>query len=282
MDGMRDEVAAALLPFDGWRQRFAEANGLRFSYLDWGSEDAPALVLLHGITVEAHCWDLVANALQDERRIIALDLRGHGDSAWPRPPAYDTRDFVADLAALAPQWRVERFALGGHSSGALASFSFAREYPEAVERLVAIDPAPLGGHNGAPAWAALPRYDSFEAMLEATLKLFPRSQPEWAHHWAATNARQLPDGSWTRKHCPDLQEHLRLGAVWDVAKDVACPTLIVRGALSNPLSQPDAERLAASMPDARLLTLEGAGHPVAQDRPEELSEAIRAFLRAEE
>jgi pimeloyl-ACP methyl ester carboxylesterase len=279
MEGTQDEVAAALLHFDGWQQRFVEANGLRLSYLDWGSPNAPPIVLLHGITVEAHCWDLVANALRDEYRVIALDLRGHGDSDWPHPPAYDTHDFVADLAALVEALGLGRIVVGGHSSGALASLSFAREHPGAVEKLIPIDPAPLGGHAGAPPWAALPRYDSFAALVDATLKLFPRSRPEWARHWAATNARRLPDGTWTRKHNPDLEAHLSLGPVWEIVKNVACPTLIVRGELSNPLSQPDAERLAASMPEARLITLEGAGHPVAQDRPDELASAIHTFLR---
>ena len=191
MASRESDREAGGLHFEGWRQRFVDARGLRFSAVVWGEARRPALVLLHGLVVEAHCWDPFANALQDEFQLIAFDLRGHGDSDWPQPPSYETQDFVDDLAALAGRWPLERFSLVGHSSGAAAAFAFALSHPDMVERLVVLDPAPLGGADGAPAWAALPAYDSFEAMVEAMAQVYPRSRPEWVRHWAAHNGRRL-------------------------------------------------------------------------------------------
>ena len=76
----------------GSEQKSAKLRGLKFSYLEWGAEDSPPVVLLNGLQSHAHSWDVLANALQSEYRVIALDQRGRGDTAWPDPPIYSTAD----------------------------------------------------------------------------------------------------------------------------------------------------------------------------------------------
>jgi pimeloyl-ACP methyl ester carboxylesterase len=81
------------------RDRFVTVLGLRLRYRDWGGNGRP-LVALHGAVAHAHWWDPVAPYLTRRFRVLALDWRGHGRSAWPRPPAYRSEDFAAELAGV--------------------------------------------------------------------------------------------------------------------------------------------------------------------------------------
>ena len=77
---------------------FYESQGLRLHYVDWGNETAPPLVLLHGGRDHCRTWDWVARALRPHFHIMAADLRGHGDSEWPKGSSYSMADHVYDLA----------------------------------------------------------------------------------------------------------------------------------------------------------------------------------------
>ena len=76
---------------DGSQRKTAKLNGLNFSYLEWGAESSPPMIMLHGIQSHAHSWDVFANALQDEHRILAMDQRGHGDTDWPEQDRRDRK-----------------------------------------------------------------------------------------------------------------------------------------------------------------------------------------------
>src|SRR5688572_746180 len=79
------------------------SQGLTLRYVDWGNEDAPVLVLVHGSRDHARSWDAVALALRDKWRVIAPDLRGHGDSDWSPDGAYLSSYNLLDLADLIDQ-----------------------------------------------------------------------------------------------------------------------------------------------------------------------------------
>ena len=94
------------------------ANGARLNYVDWGNPDGQALVILHGIQDCARSWDTFAANMRDYYHVIALDSRGHGDSAWLEPDRYTFRDYVSDIAALVNSLGLRRIVLMGHSAGA--------------------------------------------------------------------------------------------------------------------------------------------------------------------
>src|SRR5437867_7118389 len=102
------------------RDRFVTVNSLRLRYRDWGGSGPPFLAL-HGSAAHAHWWDPVAPYLASRLRVLALDWRGHGRSAWPRPPAYRTEDFVADHLGVIGRLGLARVILAGHSLGGQAA-----------------------------------------------------------------------------------------------------------------------------------------------------------------
>ena len=85
---------------NGIQEKFVTLNSRRFHYRACGAEEAPTLLLLHGLTSHARTWDAVATALADRFHVLALDLRGHGESDWAPRYSYDVcADDVEQFAA---------------------------------------------------------------------------------------------------------------------------------------------------------------------------------------
>src|SRR5208337_5298911 len=113
----RPRQVAGRVPINGTMaeaRRFKGA-GLELNCLDYGGTGKPPILFLHGGSAHAHWWDLVGPALAPEFHALALDLRGHGDSAWADEWAYGSRHYVADLEALIEGWGLGAPIIVGHS-----------------------------------------------------------------------------------------------------------------------------------------------------------------------
>src|SRR5213080_2449533 len=97
-------------------RRFHTEGGPGINVLDWGGEGPPA-VLLHGGSLTARTWDYVAIALRAHFQLVALDMRGHGDSDWADD--YSIESYVTDLMAVVDSLGIERARLAGMSFGGL-------------------------------------------------------------------------------------------------------------------------------------------------------------------
>jgi esterase len=264
-----------------------DVNGLRLHYLDWGARGKPDMLLLHGLTSHAHSWDHFARALCNRYHIVALDQRGHGDSAWPPDQRYRTEDYVADALALADALGMERFVLIGLSMGAHNAMAFTAAHPERVTHLVPIDIAPsLRGMAERRAQAAStpppPRvFASVEEAFQNARSLNGRPPEEVQRDRVRWSLKERPDGTFELKYDPAAPQQWEPADLWDVLPKIACPTLVIRGGESDVLSDEVARRMVATFPNARLMTVEGSGHPVPLDRPTMFERAIREFLGAE-
>ncbi|OCC23557.1 hypothetical protein MB02_10275 [Croceicoccus estronivorus] len=116
-----------------------EIAGLEYSYLTWGEQDSPPLLLVHGGLDHAAAWAPIAEALAIERRVIAVDLRGHGDSAHVPGGDYSLSAYIADLAVFIDRVCGGRVDIVSHSMGARISLLLAGARPHCVSRLVAME-----------------------------------------------------------------------------------------------------------------------------------------------
>jgi pimeloyl-ACP methyl ester carboxylesterase len=114
-------------------------NGLRFHYRDWGSPGAPPLVLLHGGLGNARHWDTLAQSLADRYRVLALDQRGHGESARSPRGQYTPDLITGDFAGFVGELRLSRFPIVGFSFGGHVAYTFAAVHPNQVSRLVMVE-----------------------------------------------------------------------------------------------------------------------------------------------
>jgi len=267
----------------------AVVNGFRIHYLDWGKPGRPPIVLLHGGALNAHTWDVVCLALRADYRCIAVDQRGHGDSEWSPALDYTPEAHRRDVLGLVDQLGFDRFLLVGQSMGALNSFTFATAHSDRLRGLVLIDAGPKIRINGAEKIGefvnATAEIDSIDDALAQALKFNPLRDPRLLRRGLLYNYRQLPSGKWARKH--DMRHWIgsemkdrakRHQSSWQRLEKVTCPTLVVRGAISDVFHDEDAETFAKSLPNARWTKVEGAGHTVQGDNPRGLVEKLREFF----
>lgn len=266
------------------RSHFIRVQGVDLHCLEWGTPTAPPLLLLHGGAAHAHWWDHIAPAFAQDYRVLALDLRGHGDSGWFVPPAYEVEDYVADVAEVMTALNLVRPVLIGHSLGGFVAMACAIAAPQAVRALVVVDIGTrLGGSRFLRLLRAVPPpvYRD-EADLLSRFRLLPvetSASPALLREIARHSVRAQVDGS-LRLKCDratltrgprDLRAQLA---------QIHCPTLFVRGEKSDNVSAATLHTLATCCPRAQGVAIEGAGHHVFLDQPEAFLRAVQTFLGA--
>src|SRR5438046_4280501 len=122
--------------------RFIIFNGLRIHYLDWGAEGKPPLIMLHGIGRVAHTFDHIAPHFTGKYHVMAIDMRGHGDSGWDPKGAYLVEDYTKDIEALAEQLHLRNIVIWGNSTGGRVAQVFAGLHPELVTAVISEDVGP--------------------------------------------------------------------------------------------------------------------------------------------
>jgi len=264
--------------------RLVEVRGLRLHLLESGVSDGPALCFLHGGAAHAHWFDRVTPAFADRFRVVALDQRGHGESDWPRSPAYGTEDFAADLLALMDRLGWERMALVGHSMGGHNAMAFAAWYPARVSALVIVDSRP-----------ALPpeRVDRMHERGRRPLRLHPtvedavrsfrllpqgtRAERELLAHLSRAGLARR-DGGFKYRFDPACYGARRPVDAWPLLERVEAPTLLVRGELSPVLPRDMMERIRRVIPKASAVEIPRAYHHVMLDDPARFNAALSEFL----
>jgi pimeloyl-ACP methyl ester carboxylesterase len=271
-------------------------GGLRFHLVDWGNPQKPTVVFLHGVGLTARTWDLVCLGLRQDFHCLALDQRGHGDSEWSAEGEYGVEALCADVRGLTRQLELDKFFLVGHSMGGMVALSYAVAEPTTLRGLAMVDSAP-GERHPAPATVAPPpnrvfdfmsgpaELDSVEDFVERAMAFNPARDPRLLRRSLLYNLRQLPDGRWTWKYDRGHilgRDRARMAetrrALWDALPAVTCPTLVVRGARSESLSEATASEFAAALPRGRWQTVADAGHTIQGDNPRGLLEALGPFF----
>jgi pimeloyl-ACP methyl ester carboxylesterase len=269
---------------------FVNLNGLRFHYRDWPGPrpDAPVLVLLHGFTGHARSWDSFAEAMSRDYRVLALDQRGHGETEWAPPDRYGVDDQVADLAAFVAALGLERFTLLGLSMGGRNAIHYAGERPAALERLVIVDIGPevaaAGSARITAGVQANDLFDSVEDAIAQARRANPNADEHEQRHRVTHNLMPAADGKVTYRYDRALRDPSNPrprpapDEGWRLLANIAVPTLLLRGEISDVLSPEVARRMVETIPDCRFVVVPGSGHSIPLERPREFLAAVRTFL----
>jgi pimeloyl-ACP methyl ester carboxylesterase len=148
---------------------FAELDGVSLFFTDEGGEGSPIL-FVHGFSCDSHDWSWQIPYFADTHRVIAVDLRGHGRSSAPED-GYNPSQFASDIAALLERLSVGPVLAVGHSLGGAIVSVLAVEHPELVRGVVVVDPAYLLPDETAAAIAATMEYAGGDPIRCATLLL---------------------------------------------------------------------------------------------------------------
>lgn len=277
--------------------RLPGADGVALAAEVHGDAASPPVILLHGGGQTRHSWHTTARTLAANGwRAFNVDLRGHGQSAWPPDGDYRLDAFAADVRAAA-QSLSRPPALVGASLGGMAALIAVGEQPRAAATaLVLVDIAPRVETAGAMRIGDFMREhmeDGFADLEEAAdavaaynphrprpsnlsglrRNLRRRDDGRWIWHWDP-RFLQAPTGGPDETRALSISPE-RLDAA---ARSVRIPTLLVRGRMSDVLSQEGAREFVQLVPHAELVDVAGAGHMVAGDRNDAFNDSIVGFL----
>jgi pimeloyl-ACP methyl ester carboxylesterase len=282
-------------------RRVAGASGIDLHLLEWSEAGVP-LLLLHGFGNDAHVWDDFAPAVAPYYRTLALDHRGHGDSAWDPERRYDHETMVEDVERVTAALGIGRLVIVGHSLGGRIATLFAGRHPERMAGLVLVDIGPELDPRGttrirmevessqAPVFASVEEYGRLLSLH------YPAARPQALLRMARHGVRRREDGRFVLKMDPALRgagfagtpedaaerERQTSQAQWDALRRIACPTLVVRGAASDVFSAETADRMVDEvLAKGRLAVVPRAGHSVMTDNPDGFRDAVTAFILTE-
>jgi pimeloyl-ACP methyl ester carboxylesterase len=265
----------------------ANINGIRIYYELSGTGEIP-LVLVHGSWVSHHDWEFIRSGLDNNFRVLTYDRRGHSESERPSTPD-SVSENVADLAGLiehldlAPAWLV------GNSFGASITLRLAGERPDLFRGLITHEP---------PLFSLLANDSAVSSMLdEVARKLAAVSERivSGDHAGAAelfVESVALGPGNWSKisrqlqsimiENAPtfldELNDPQQLDFNLQSVKPFPGPILLTAGAQSPAIFAPVVAKLAATLPNAEVVTFLEAGHIPHVTDPETYVEAIRRFI----
>jgi pimeloyl-ACP methyl ester carboxylesterase len=255
-------------------------SGVMLNTITHGSAtDQPPLLIVHGLFGSARNWGVIAKRLSDERQVIAVDQRNHGDSPWNDLHGYE--DMAADIAEVI-EANGGQADLLGHSMGGKASMVLALTRPELVKRLIVADVAPVAyGHTQVQHIEAMRAVDldAIEKRSDASAQL-ARHVPDPTLQAFFTQSLDLREKRWKLNLDVLAAEMSKILGFPDIDGRFDGPTLFLSGAESDYVLPEYRERIRALFPESRFAKIPGAGHWLHAEKPREFEATVRAYLNA--
>ena len=273
--------------------KFEGKDGLNIIADSWGSDSDPLVILLHGGGQTRHAWGESGELLSSSGfYVLALDLRGHGDSDWHPEGDYSIESHKEDLIKILDYLK-KPASLVGASLGGIISLSLAGDelHSHLCNNLVMVDiglyPDPEGAARIVD-WmkSAQNGFDTLEEAAEAVAQYLPHRKRPRDIRGLKKNLRKKKDGRFywhwdprfldrrTENPNPNLEEIQR-----NAARRVKVPTLLIRGALSDVVTDRNVKEFLSAVPHAEFEEINQAAHMVAGDRNDVFVKAAVNFLK---
>lgn len=274
--------------------RIAAPNGMTIAADEWPG-DGPAVVLAHGGGQTRHSWGGTAAALSSHgHRVLSIDLRGHGDSAWDPTGDYSMSAYRNDALAVI-EWLDQPVAWVGASLGGMTGLHVVDAAPGRFSSLVLVDITPRPAAVGVSrilefmAKDAVDGFATLDDAADAIASYQPHRPRPSDLSGLSKNLRRRPDGRW-RWHWDPAFINMRTGGTSEHARDahhgeleliarrLELPVLLVRGKLSDLVTDTEVDEFRKMVPHAEYVDVAGAAHMIAGDKNDVFTDAVAAFL----
>ncbi|MHB8665961.1 MAG: alpha/beta fold hydrolase [Burkholderiales bacterium] len=264
----------------------------RLAYTEWGDPGArKVLVCVHGLSRCARDFDALARAMANDYRVVCPDVPGRGLSGWLKNPMeYQVQTYVADMVTLLARLNADCVHWLGTSMGGLIGMTLASLPETPVQKLILNDVGPIvtavsltriGDYLG-----KAPQFPDFAAAVQyiraVSATFGPHSDAEWSMLTEHVTRRQA-DGSYRMHYDPAIAVPFNAAKLdqdvelWPCYDAIRCPTLAIRGALSDLLRRETLQEMAGRGPHAKTVEIPGVGHAPTLMHPDQIA-IVRDFL----
>lgn len=258
-------------------------NGLNIHYLDWGNAGKQPLILLHGISRVAHTFDHVAPHFTKNYHVIAVDMRGHGDSGWHGQGAYLVEDYTSDIEAMIEQLGLRNVVLWGASTGGRVAQMIAGRLPERVSAAIVEDvgperPAAISNRRGARMAKEENGWASVDELVEQLKTDYPRTSESLLCVLAQHGSKARTDGRVVWKRDPAILKGFVPTDLWATVRKIKAPIIYILGGASTIVPPETQQQLKVELPQAEIVTMAGLGHYPSDEMRDEFLEIVDRFL----
>jgi esterase len=266
-----------------YQDRFITVNGLQLHYLDWGADGKQPFIMLHGIGRIAHSFDHIAPKFNQNYHVIAIDMRGHGDSAWSPEGAYLVEDYAKDLAAFIAQLNLRNVVLLGNSTGGRVVQVYAGTHPERVAKLIVEDVGPERTNEIASGFARRVQQEengwaSEDELVASLMRAGSTVSEDLQRNYAHFGSKRRADGRIVWKRDPNLVKGFIPTELWTQVLNIRCPTIYILGGASSIVPPDTQQKLRENLPAVQIVTMPKLGHYPHQEAPREYIRIVQAFL----
>jgi esterase len=261
----------------------ARSGDVQIHFRRLGKPGQAPVLIVHGLSYFSWDWLEVAQALGAEREVIAMDMRGFGDSDWSPAKDYSVPAMAQDIVAVLDHAGWKRALLVGHSMGGRSTTYVAAKHPERVAGLVLVDytpeNAPAGTQRTTEIVGNTP--DAF-ASLETAMQYFGKSERVRFEQYL-----KKTDKGWTVKRDPFFRDQFKrileggerpklAVDMWQLIGEVRCPMLSLRGTRSDMYAPETAPKMKAANPRLQVAQVD-AGHNIAGENPQGFLAALKRW-----
>ncbi|HLM58578.1 MAG TPA: alpha/beta fold hydrolase [Pyrinomonadaceae bacterium] len=255
-------------------------RGIEMAYDDGGGGGTP-VVLLHGFPFDRSMWREQIESLKDSYRVIAPDLRGHGQTSVTGGAA-TMEEMADDVAALLDELGVGRVVVGGLSMGGYVTLAFCRKHAERVAAVVLADTRPQPdteeGRRGREKMVELALREGMAPIADAMLPKVLAPQTLGSKPELVARVREMILGTNPEGAAAALRGMAARRDQTDLLPRLGVPALVIVGTEDSVTPPADAEAMHRLIPGSRLVKIEGAGHASNLERAADFNRALREFL----
>jgi esterase len=275
--------ASLVAPRSQPASRFIVVNDLRLHYVDWGGS-GPPLILVHGLDRHAHTFDHIAPHFAARYRVIAVDMRGHGESAWDPQARYLVEDYVRDMEGLVDELQLRDIVIWGNSTGGRVAQVYAALHPDRVTHMIAEDVGPERPRQIADNYTRRVSEEQAGWASEAEVAAQVRkSNPGMPEANVATYVRYgttlRKDGRIVWKRDPNVARGFVVTDLWPLVSKMSVPALYIIGGRSTIVPAETQAKLKATLPRVRIETVPETGHYPSEEKPGDVLAIVDSFLR---
>jgi len=265
--------------------RTATVNGLRIHYLDWGTRGKQPLILLHGIARVAHTFDHIAPHFLKDYHVIAVDMRGHGDSGWHPDGAYLVEDYVGDVEALIEQLGLRDIVLWGNSTGGRVAQMIAGRHPELVSAVIVEDVGPerpekISNRRAGRMAEEEKGWASTDELFAKTKSAYTLTSDPILRNHVEHGSKRREDGRIVWKRDPAILKGFVPTELWDTVAKIRAPIIYILGGTSEIVPAETQEKLRRTLPQIEIVTMPGLGHYPSDEKPQEFVAIVDRFLNS--